>query len=132
MKRTFFIIMCCLLVSCSGKNKVPAEIIQPKEMQSILWDVIRAQALSTEIARKDSTTNEVTETKALNKKIYGIHKITPATFDKSYAWYTNHPDMMRLIFDSLNVQKQKDNELFMREKNTPKKIDSIKRHKISE
>ena len=120
------------MVSCSGKNKVPAEIIQPKEMQSILWDVIRAQALSAEIARKDSTINGVTETKALNKKIYGIHKITSATFDKSYAWYTNHPDMMRLIFDSLNVQKQRDNELFLKEKNTHIKMDSIKRHKISE
>ena len=115
-----------MLVSCLGKNKVPAEIIKPQKMQNILWDVIRAQALSMEIASKDSTVNEVAETKALTQKVFEIHHITSADFEKSYAWYTNHPDNLRNIFDSLNIQTQRQNELKLKERYKPLKKDLIK------
>ncbi len=115
-----------MLFSCLGKNKVPAGIIKPKEMQNILWDVIRAQALSVEIARKDSTLNEVTETKALSQKIFEIHNIKSADFDRSYTWYTNHPNMMLTIFDSLNNQIQRQNEIKIKEMSKPFKKNLIK------
>ena len=123
--------MCFILFSCSGKNKVPAEIIQPKEMQNILWDVIRAQALSGEMARKDSTINEVAETKILTQKVFEIHNITSSAFDQSYSWYTNHPEMMRIIFDSMNIQNQRQNDLRMKVYK-PFKEDSIKKIKTDE
>ena len=118
-----------MLVSCLEKNKVPSEIIQPKKMQNVLWDVIRAQTLSVEIARKASMVNEVTETKALTQKVFEIHNITSKDFDRSYAWYTKHPDMMRNIFDSLNIQNQRENELKLKERKKPFKEDSIKKIK---
>jgi len=108
-----------MLVSCLHKNKVPSEIIQPKEMQNILWDVMRAQALSVEIAHRDSLVNEVAETKELNKKIFEIHKISSSDFDRSYAWYTKHPDVMRIIFDSMNIQIQRLNALKLKERGKP-------------
>src|ERR1700712_5167698 len=114
MKNILLFILCVILFSCSGKNKVPLEIIQPKKMQDILWDVLRAQALSVEIVRKDSTINEVAETKALTQKVFEIYRITSATFDQSYSWYTGHPEMLRSIFDSMNVQNQRRNELEMK------------------
>ena len=126
MKNVFFFMMCWILLSCSGKNKVPAEIIQPKEMQNILWDVIRAQALSGEMARKDSTINEVTETRMLTQKIFEIHNITSPAFEQSYSWYTSHPEMMHIIFDSMNIQNLRRNELRMRGGYRPFK-DSIKK-----
>ena len=107
MKNIFFLIALSFFVSCLEKNKVPSEIIQPNEMQKILWDMVRAQALSTEIARKDSSVNEIAETKVLTQKVFEIHKISSTTFNQSYIWYTNHPDMMRTIFDSLNAQNQR-------------------------
>ena len=126
MKNVFFFITCCILISCLGKNKVPSGIIKPKEMQNILWDIIRAQALSVEIVHKDSTLNEVTETKALSQKVFEIHNIKSSDFDKSYTWYTNHPNLMLTIFDSLNNQIQRQNEIKMKERSKPFKKDSIK------
>jgi hypothetical protein len=116
-----------LFISCLGKNKVPSEIIQPGKMQKILWDVIRAQALSTEIARKDSTVNEIAETKVLTQKVFEIYKITSTTFNQSYMWYTNHPDIMRIVFDSLNAQNQRESQLEMKEKHPPLKLDPLKK-----
>lgn len=127
MKNIFFLIVLSLFISCSGKNKVPPEIIQPNEMQKILWDVIRAQVLSTEMARKDSTINEIAETKVLIQKVFEIYKITSTAFNQSYIWYTNHPDVMRIVFDSLNAQKQRENQLELKEKYQPLKLDPLRK-----
>ena len=127
MKNILLLTILNLLWSCSGKNKVPSEIIQPNEMQNILWDVVRAQALSTEIARKDSTINEITETKVLAQKVFAIHNITSVGFDKSYLWYTSHPDVMRIFFDSLNAQKQRESQLEIKERNHPLRIDTSRK-----
>ncbi|HWH62909.1 MAG TPA: DUF4296 domain-containing protein [Ginsengibacter sp.] len=127
MKNIFFLIVLSLFISCLGKNKVPSEIIKQDEMKKILWDVIRAQALSTAIARKDSTVNEVAETKVLTQKVFEIHKITSTAFNQSYTWYTNHPDMMRTIFDSLNAQNQRESQLDMKEENHPLKLNPLRK-----
>lgn len=127
MKDFIFFMAGLILFSCSGKNKVPVEIIQQKEMQNILWDVIRAQALSGEMARKDSTINEVAETKILTQKVFEIHKITSSAFDQSYSWYTSHPEMMRIIFDSMNIQNQRQNDLRMKRRYKPFKEDPEKK-----
>ena len=126
MKNFFLCLLAFILVSCSGKNKVPAGIIQQKEMQHILWDMIRAQALSGEMTRKDSTINEVAETKILTQKVFEIHHITSSAFDQSYAWYTSHPEIMRIIFDSMNIQNQRQNSLRMKGGYKPYKEDLIK------
>lgn len=133
MKNIFFLIVMSLFISCSRKNKIPVKIIQPNNMQKILWDVIRAQALSAEIARKDSAVNEIAETKVLTQKVFEIHKITSADFNRSYNWYTNHPDVLRTVFDSLNAQEQRESQLEQKEKFQPikskpmQKLDSIKK-----
>jgi hypothetical protein len=126
MKNFFPWMLAFILVSCSGKNKVPAEIIPQKEMQNILWEVIKAQALSAGMARKDSTVNEMAEAKILNQKIFEIHHITSTAFDQSYAWYTSHPEIMRIIFDSMNIQNQRQNSLRMKGGYKPLKGDLIK------
>ncbi len=129
MKNILLLVIFTLLWSCSEKNKIPAEIIQPNEMQNILWDVMRAQALSTEIARKDTSINEIAETKVLTQKVFEIHNITSTAFTRSYSWYTNHPDVMRLVFDSLNAQNQRESQLEMKVKSHPLKIDTSKKLK---
>jgi hypothetical protein len=131
MKNIFFLIIFCLFVSCIGKNKVPSEIIQPGEMQKIFWDVIRAQELSIEIARKDSTVNEIAETKVLTQKVFEIYKITSTEFNQSYIWYTNHPDIIRIVFDSLNAQKQRETQLQRKEKEPVLKLNPLKKLKSS-
>ena len=131
MKYIFLFTVCLIFTSCLGKNDVPAKIIQQKEMQNILWDILRAQALAEEIAHKDSSVNEVAETKVLNEKIFKIHNIAENDFNESYAWYTNHPDVLKIIFDSLSSQNQRENDLKIKEKHKPFKLDSLKRIKRS-
>ena len=85
-------------------------------MKSILWDVMRAQSLARELSLKDSTIDIANETKLLSQKIFEIHKTDSALFNKSYNWYVKHPDDLKLIFDSLYAQKERENSLQLKGK----------------
>lgn len=132
MKSIIFIMMCWLSVSCLQQNKVPPDVLQPIKMQHVLWDVIRAQALSSELARKDSTLNEIAESKALTEKVFEIYKISPQLFSQSYSWYTSHPVVMEVIFDSLSAQQERISQQELDSKNKKielQKLDILKKAK---
>jgi predicted neuraminidase len=117
MKNIFFLVLLSMLFSCGKNNTPPPSLIQPKEMQSILWDVMRAETLASEIARKDSSVDVAIETKSLSQKVFSIHKTDSANFNKSYNWYVKHPDVLKIIFDSLYIQKERENHLRLKKKN---------------
>ncbi len=125
MKSALFFILGCLLISCSGKNKIPSGIIGINQMTEIMWDVLRAQALATEFSRRDSALNIVAETKALTQKALSVHKTSGAEYDKSYNWYSKHPDIMQIIFDSLYNQRQRPDDLNHGQHYGPVKKDSL-------
>ncbi len=107
IKRIVIFLFAASLFSCSSKNKVPSAILQPKEMKSIMWDVMRAQALAVEISRRDSSVKDSAEIKRLTQRVFELHDITIADFNKSYNWYIKHPEPMSAIFDSLYIEQQR-------------------------
>ena len=104
MIRCILIIFISVLY-CSCKESTPSGIIKPKEMQVILWDVLRADALSQQIVKKDSSVSLADENVRLTKKVFLIHNITQEQFEKSYSYYAQHPDIMKTMLDSLNDQQ---------------------------
>lgn len=116
MRNFIYFIFSILLFSCYDADKAPSGIIKPEEMKSILWDVMRAQSLSREIALKDSSVDIAFQTKSLTQKVFEIHKIDSTQFNKSYNWYVKHPTDLKLIFDSLYVQKERENSLQLKKK----------------
>ena len=118
-----------VLASCGNKNKVPAEVMQPAKMQKILWDVVRSQALAAEEARKDSTINEIAQTKVLVQKAFKIHDVTSDEYEKSYKWYTSHPNIMKVLLDSLSNQIQQENQEDLKEKHEGPKLNNHKKIK---
>jgi hypothetical protein len=111
--------MSLITISCVDRNKIPPGIIQPIQMQKILWDVLQAQALSAEISKKDSAVNEVAETKLLTQKVFEIYRIKSDDFQRSYNWYTSHPDIMLEVIDSLNNKEQRENLLKLKKRILP-------------
>ena len=108
MKQLLILSFCIVtLFSCSSKDNVPGAILQPDKMGDVLWDVMRVQFLSEELASTDSTINKEDELKRLTDKVFKIHKTTSEKFDKSYDWYIKHPELLNRIFDSIQVQKQR-------------------------
>lgn len=107
-KYPIYLFIILVLFSCYSGNNVPSGMIQPEKMKNILWDIMRAQTLAEEIARKDSSIDVIAETDVLSKKVFEIHKTDSSGFNKSYNWYVRHPLVLKLILDSLYAQKQRE------------------------
>ena len=109
-------IRCIVIISISVffsscKESTPSGIIKPKKMQEVLWDVLRADALSQQLVKSDSAKSLADESVKLTKKAFLIHNISEEQFEKSYTYYTNHPDIMRTMLDSINAQQTRKSNL---------------------
>jgi hypothetical protein len=72
-------------------------------MQDVMWDIVRAEEfLNGYVIYRDTSIDKIAEAKKWYDKIYQLHKITKKDFDKSYAYYNGHPDLMKQILDSLS------------------------------
>jgi hypothetical protein len=80
-------------------------------MQEILWDITKADALARQIVKSDSAKMLANESLRLIKEVLLIHKVDEKQFEKSYAYYTHHPDIMRIMFDSISLQQTRKNSL---------------------
>ena len=58
---------------------------------------------------------------------FQIHHITRQDFDKSYAYYRQHPDLMKIILDSLSRRQTYDIERFQRKQDSAHKKDHSER-----
>jgi hypothetical protein len=103
MMRPFWIVILFLLFqSCANKAKVPDGVLPKEKMREVMWDMIRAsEFLQAYVFSKDSTIDKVAESQKWNDKIYQIHKIDKATFERSFAYYKAHPIMMKDMLDTL-------------------------------
>ena len=109
MKPLLFLFFCLVFISCSKGDKVPKSVLQPEKMGEVIWDVMRMQFLAEEKAAADTTVNQEEELNRLTESVFVIHNITPKKFDNSYNWYVKHPTLLKRIFDSLHVQKNRQN-----------------------
>ncbi len=76
-------------------------------MQAVLWDIIRADAFTTEYIKKDSAKNEVEENLKLQQQIFGIHHISKEDFYKSFDYYKKNSGLLKPIMDSMVNQADK-------------------------
>ena len=96
-------IVIVFLVSCV--NKAP-DILQPQKMQVVFWDVIRSDVYNSDY-RSDTTKTLLNDNIVLQNKIFNKHGVTRELFYKSFEYYTNHPEKMTLILDSMMVQEDR-------------------------
>ena len=106
--RGLLLIICSvfILTGCKNKNKTTAGILPQKKMQAVLWDMMRAdQFLANFLLNKDSSLDKTSEHIKLYNKIFDIHHITKDQFSESFSYYKTHPDLFKLIMDSLSQAK---------------------------
>jgi hypothetical protein len=94
--------------ACRNKNNIPAGILQKSQMQSVLWDVMQAEAFSNSFIKKVPSNNSIDEDARLQKQIFSIHNISKEDFDKSYNYYVSHSDIMLALLDSMVEQQNRD------------------------
>ena len=84
---------------------MPEGILSPDKMQEVLWDMIRADEFLVSYVIKDTSVDRKTESIKLYDKVFNLHDISKSTFEKSFKYYQQHPEILKPIMDSLNARK---------------------------
>jgi hypothetical protein len=111
MIKYFISVLACLNLLSACTEKSP--IIEPAKMQSILWDVIQLEAYSQLIIAPDTVKMDVKKNALLQKKIFLLHGVSKEQYFKSYQFYSTHPEMMRIILDSITTKADRDRSKMM-------------------
>jgi hypothetical protein len=105
MKRCVGYFLLLLLTACSGKNDLPSGVLEGKKMEEVMWDMIQADQYYREYLMRDTVGKDINQIRYnLYENIFKMHKISKATFDKSFDYYSSRPKTMKEIFDSLSVK----------------------------
>ncbi len=109
-----FIIFPALLLSCGNKNR--GKVLGTEKMQQVMWDVLLADAYTQRELKKDSSKKELVQNASLQEKIFELNKVSREDFYTSYAYYNDHPDLMRTILDSIGVKADRDRNALLTER----------------
>lgn len=90
-----------LFTACSSKGKIPPGVLHINAMKPIVWDMIVTEQniAATDPVRIDSFKLPLL---AGYEKVFAVHKIDKNTFYKSFDFYEAHPDLLKVLMDSVN------------------------------
>lgn len=104
MKKLIFLFcFTAFLLACSDSG-VPKGILPKEKMQEVLWDLIRAGEF-VEGYIKDTGRLKTNAALDWYDRVYKLHNTTEAEFKKSYAYYQQHPLLMKEMLDSLSKKQ---------------------------
>ena len=93
------------LFSC-GK-KLPDGILNKETMQAVYWDMMRADEMVNYNATADTSYNRIENQEAYYQAILRMHNITKETFRKSKEYYESHPELLKIILDSVYAKGER-------------------------
>ncbi|MBM6888927.1 DUF4296 domain-containing protein [Bacteroides caecigallinarum] len=96
--RLLFLVAVLLVVASCGKQ-IPRDIIQPSDMENLLYDYHLALTMGDELSYSERYKRESYKNYVFNK-----HGVTEAEFDSSMVWYTRNGKMLTDIYK--NLQKR--------------------------
>ncbi|MBN8667214.1 MAG: DUF4296 domain-containing protein [Chitinophagales bacterium] len=124
MKPLFLLFITILtgLGACVNKDKLPDDILSQEKMKLVLWDLARSDQFVTDFVSKDSNLNKKQESLRLYEEVFALHQIKREEFRKSLDYYRMHPDLLRVVMDSLNTMaRRKEQEAYKIEEDTTTK-----------
>ena len=72
--RIYFVLLIVVFASC--KSKIPKDVLPPDKMQKVLWDVLLADEMTTQLRNTDSTFRRVAKQARYYQAIFKIHNTT--------------------------------------------------------
>lgn len=107
MKWVWLLSFFCALVACNSDDKVPAGVIPVKNMQTIVWQLMQADEYVNMLLTKDTVKKSSTERIKRYQQIFALNKVSEAEFRSSYRYYLDHPDIAKVMFDSIVAVAQR-------------------------
>ncbi|MCY7421900.1 MAG: DUF4296 domain-containing protein [Chitinophagaceae bacterium] len=124
-----YCIPCFLLlaVACST-NEVPKNIIPPKEMKTLVFDLMKADNYVNNYVLKDTSLKSKDQHIKMYEQVFSIHKTTKKDFYNSLTYYQQHPRVNKALFDSTLAFANRQREVMYKEKHELP-VDTLKKNK---
>jgi len=130
MKKLIISFLAFTIISC--QSSVPKNILPPAKMQSVMWDMMQADAMAEYYASKDSALSELARHVNYYQDVLTLHKISKEDFKKSLSYYQSHPSQLKVIFDSLQSFTERRQTIdTIKKQNHPLISDSTKKKIVS-
>ena len=110
MNRFIWVTIFCIAVGCT-RTTSDSSILPKEQMTHVLWDMIQVDELATLRLIKDTTKDVRTERIQLYQKVFTLHKTTEKQFSRSFKYYMNHPDVMKVMFDTLEARGARERKI---------------------
>lgn len=69
-----------------------------------MLDLIKADEIVNQQTYGDSAVGIKNKREILYQKVFQIHKVSKEQFKKSFTFYQNHPDLLKVVLDSMYEQ----------------------------
>ncbi|MEO5594872.1 MAG: DUF4296 domain-containing protein [Chitinophagaceae bacterium] len=94
------LLMVWLIASC-GSSTIPSDIIPRDKMEIIIWQLMQADEYVNNIVVRDSSKKSSTERMKIYQQVFDLNKTSMSDFKRSYQFYMAHPDITKIMFDSI-------------------------------
>jgi hypothetical protein len=101
MRVFIFFLLVCLFASCTNSSPVPAGIIPGRRMETIMWQLMQSDEYVNTVVAKDSTKKASVEKMKIYQQVFDLNSTSINEFKKSYRYYMAHPDITKVMFDSI-------------------------------
>lgn len=97
MKKLFYCLLPLFLFGCDDEFKVPKVVLDQDKMIEVMTDVQIAESyIKLKFSLKGDT---IRSTDSIYAAIYRKHQISAETYDTSFQFYTNHPEVLQEIYE---------------------------------
>ncbi len=104
MRKFLSLIFISFSLICCKSKEIPEQIIPPKQMEKILYDIHIADAYITTIGDADSAKKI---SSAFYKGIYKKFKTDSVQYNKSMDYYYNHPALLTDMYEKIKTDLEK-------------------------
>ena len=108
MRKIVFIGLLFVFIACSS-SPVPRGILAPEEMQKVVYDIMQIDEFINSFLYKDSSIDIKKERSIYYEKVFKIHHTNRRDFYASFKYYQQHPDLQKLLLDSLTARVKRKN-----------------------
>ena len=94
MKHSALYVILLVLMTVGCKPKVPSELVQPDDLEDILYEYHLAQSMARNEHTLDASYNQTKYFLAVLEK----HHVSEAVFDSSLVYYYTHAERLKEIY----------------------------------
>jgi hypothetical protein len=107
MRSVIVLVFFCALVACNSEDQAPADVVPVKKMQTIVWQLMQADEYVNMLLTKDTLKKSGTERIKRYQQIFALNKVSESAFRNSYRYYLDHPEISKVMFDSIVAVAQR-------------------------